>query len=90
MSKHAAAMVKWNVFRPSEPSALARSESTVVLRKVTVLFLLLLLPLSQHLGCARYFGQIPSALSCATVCGCAAWPSVLMTCGAGWFAPPSA
>ena len=31
--------------------------------------------------------RLPSALSCATAGGYAAWPSVLIPCGAGWFAP---
>src|SRR5271166_935779 len=40
--------------------------------------------------CRQSSARAPSALSCATAGGYAAWPSVLMTRGAGWFAPPSA
>src|SRR5580693_8608335 len=40
--------------------------------------------------CRQCSARLPSALSCATAGGYAAWPSVLMTRGAGWFAPSSA
>jgi hypothetical protein len=40
--------------------------------------------------CRQSSARVPSALSCATAGGYAAWPSVLITRGAGWFAPPSA
>src|SRR5437588_5069720 len=40
--------------------------------------------------CRQSSIRSPSPLSCVTAGGYAAWPSVLITRGAGWFAPPSA
>src|SRR6516164_1509033 len=40
--------------------------------------------------CRQSSARSPAPLSCATASGYAAWPSVLITRGAGWFAPPSA
>src|SRR5258705_11105149 len=40
--------------------------------------------------CRQSSLRSPSPLSCATADGYAAWPSVLITRGAGWFAPPNA
>jgi hypothetical protein len=40
--------------------------------------------------CRQSSARAPWALSGATAGGYAAWPLVLITRGAGWFAPPSA
>jgi uncharacterized membrane protein len=48
-------------------------------------------PFISHTGrCRQSSARMPSVLSCATAGGYAAWPSVLITRGVGWFALPSA